>query len=104
MDITTVLYTVLASIFYMLMFFLPKRLKDKKEELKPVKLVRTILFGLAIGFVLTYLNVKPSYQTVHEMYITISSYAGVVIIIDKVSLFIWRWKLKMIYDKYIRSE
>lgn len=91
MDLYTIMLCLVASLLYMFLFWLPKRIKaDTPQDIDKVKVVRTVLWGLVVGVIMVFNGVSPSFSNVESVFATLSGMGAVVVLVDKGSLFVYR--------------
>lgn len=91
MAIEAILYAFVASIVYMLVYWLPKRIDTTDpQELDMKKVIRTLVWGLILGAVIAYIGVEPEISILQSWSAKIMGYGVLVALVDKATLFLYR--------------
>ena len=100
-----ILMTLVAAIGYMFLFWLPKRVrKENYESLSPKKVLRTVIWGLILGVILTYYEIAPTVDNMETYISLLMGYGTLVAIVDKTTLFVHRLVIERLLEKYRALE
>lgn len=114
MEIMTVVMFLIASIVYAIWFWLPKRLRDKKQvddeeaekygfevvlnrpdTFDPKKFIKTLLVGLTVGIFMMYYGIEMTPENWRMALAMVFSDGFIVVFIDRGTVLVWRLALRI---------
>lgn len=73
MDLYTIVSALVASILYMFLFWLPKRIDaDKPQNIDLKKVLRTLVWGVLVGVAVIVFDVEVSFSSVEQVFVVLS--------------------------------